>query len=824
MKKLGKALAALVVLILIAIIVIPLVVDVDKYRPQIVDAANQQINGHLDLGHLKLSLWGQVRIEIDGLTLQDAQGNSVVSVKDAYFHLPFFPLITGSPVVDLLMDTPQVNVLKFKNGKLNVMTLVKGMPQSATAQTGAAPQASAQASNAGAAAKNQAHPAAQGAVQSSAPTAVITAPSAPVAIPAIATRASLGFELKNAFVKYTDQTSAFTTEMKDLNIVLKDISLSHPGHVSVWSDFDTQMGAKTGKALTVQGPGRIDLDISPLVADGKLQSISLSGKADFDDLAISMPGTFEKKKGVPANVEISISGSEKEAKIEKIDANFFNAQIKSSGSLSGLDTTAPTVHYTVKSNEIELKSWTELVPMLKEYELGGSANLSAEVGGQTTKLAYQAKFTVAGLTAKAPQLKAQPRFDGEVTIATDQIQSILMTMKAPGNEIQIRGKVLSFSAPQATLDITSSGMDLDQLIHFPPPGAAKSESEHSANETWGVGVKEAEAAPTEKAAPADLDALLDPIRQNKMMAGTTANVNFNLKMLKVQNAKMTDMVGKLYFKDLAAGLENFNMKIFNGNIKMNMSAQLRPKAPTYKFSTDVSGLDMGEAVKSQMAAFKDTVTGLANFNMSGEGASFNTESAEQNLKAKGSMKIVNAKFTTIDVGKMITEAIGNSLQKISSKIPSLSGKNIVPKSGSEYDSISADFGISNGTFSAPNLTTKATPNKGIDLKGDTTLGLKDLSIKANWQVIDTYNLTHAKDISNGLLVEKGKPFIVPVGVGCTLKAPCYSYGDAAQYLGKIAANNMVGNVKSNITDQLKNAAKGGGTPNIGNALKSLFGH
>jgi uncharacterized protein involved in outer membrane biogenesis len=786
-KKLGIAVGALVVLILMAIVIVPLVVDVDKYRPQIVDAANQQLNGKLELGHLKLSLWGQVRVEIDGLALQDAQGAGVVSVKNAYFHIPFLPLITGSPVIDLMMDTPSVNVVKYKTGKMNVTTLMKTSAKPADA-------------DAAAKAQTQAAPAKS---------------SEPVAIPAIATRARIGFDLKNAFVQYKDETSGLVTDMKDLNIELKDLSLSHPGHIAIWSDFDTKMG----KTLTVKGPGRIDLDVSPHVADGKIENVALSGKADFDDLEITMPGTFEKKKGVLANVELAISGSEKEVKIEKMDANFFNVQIKSSGTISNLDS-APTVKYAVKSNEIELKSWVELLPMLKEYELGGSANLSAEVSGPTSKIAYQAKVGVVGLTAKAPKLKTQPRFDGEVTVATDQIQSILLTMQAPGNELQVKGSIHSFTSPQATFDITSSGMDLDQLIDFPPP--AQGGTAAAAPAPGGDSAQPAAAGG--KAAPADYDAMLEPIRQNKMLANTTANIAFNLKMLKVKNAKMTDMVGKLYFKDLAAGLEGFSMKIFNGGIKMNMSAQLRPKAPTYKFSTDVAALDMGEAVKSQMAAFKDTVTGKANFNMTGEGVSFNPDPAMQNLKAKGSMKITNAQFTTIDVGKMVTEAIGSSLQKISSKVPSLSGKNVVPSSGSKYDWISSNFGISGGTFSAPDFATKATPNQGIDLKGATTLGLKDLSIKANWQVIDTYDVTKAKEMANGLLVEKGKPFTVPVGVGCTLKAPCYSYGDAAQYLGKIAANNMIGNVKSNLQDQLKNAVKGGGAPNIGNALKGLFGH
>jgi ribosomal protein L14 len=83
MKTALKVLGALLVLILAAIIVIPLVVDVDKYRPQIIQKANEQINGKLELGKLSLSLWGKIRIQAAGLKLADSQGRTVVSVKDA---------------------------------------------------------------------------------------------------------------------------------------------------------------------------------------------------------------------------------------------------------------------------------------------------------------------------------------------------------------------------------------------------------------------------------------------------------------------------------------------------------------------------------------------------------------------------------------------------------------------------------------------------------------------------------------------------------------------------------------------------------------------
>ena len=159
-----------------------------------------------------------------------------------------------------------------------------------------------------------------------------------------------------------------------------------------------------------------------------------------------------------------------------------------------------------------------------------------------------------------------------------------------------------------------------------------------------------------------------------MLAAMAANVNFNFKMLKAQGMTINDMVGKLYFKDLAAGLENFNMKIFNGTIKASMSSQLKPKAPTYKFSANVAGLDLGEAIKSQMKMFQNTMTGKANFDISGEGASFNPDPAKMNLKAKGTMKVANAEFATLDVGKMVVDGIGNALSSSFSKIPGMLSK------------------------------------------------------------------------------------------------------------------------------------------------------
>src|SRR6478752_5314026 len=85
-KKLLLAAGSLFGLLVLAAIIVPLVVDVDKYRPLILSKANERINGKLELGKLGLSLWGRVHITIDGLKLTDTSGVKVVEVKDASFN------------------------------------------------------------------------------------------------------------------------------------------------------------------------------------------------------------------------------------------------------------------------------------------------------------------------------------------------------------------------------------------------------------------------------------------------------------------------------------------------------------------------------------------------------------------------------------------------------------------------------------------------------------------------------------------------------------------------------------------------------------------
>jgi hypothetical protein len=166
----------------------------------------------------------------------------------------------------------------------------------------------------------------------------------------------------------------------------------------------------------------------------------------------------------------------------------------------------------------------------------------------------------------------------------------------------------------------------------------------------------------------------------------------------------------------------------------------------------------------------------------------------------GSFKIAEAKFATVDVGKMVTEGVNNALGDIKKKVPPLADKSIqTPNSfRSQYDEISSGFTLKGGVFTAPDFKTVSVEKEGIDLEGRTVADLVNDKLDADWLVIDTYNITKARDVSvnmNGvkvdhILAEGSKPVSFPVKVGCQLSAPCYQYDQVAKHLANIALNNV----------------------------------
>lgn len=783
MKKIGIIFGSLLALILVAIVVIPFVVDVDHFRPEIERAANEQINGKLKLGKLSLSLWGKISVKIAGVELIDAGGHPLLKVAEGALNIPVFSIFSGSPLITFSMQGADLVVIRDAKGGLNWLTLMKAGQKTDSAQAPA-------------------------------PKEKKEAEATKVELPSLVANARLGVELLKSKLRFDDAASQTHAVLDPITIKLHDVSLSRKTELELIAEVKTE----SGPDAKIVGPVKLTATLNPKLKDGVIEGGSFDAKFDADDLEIQKGSVFHKKPGVPANVVVHGSLSPTALTLKNSELHFHNAKLDVSGEFQKTG----NLNVVLQAKPIDLKPWGQLIPALNEFELGGIATLIANVKGISTSLQYSGKLELKDMTFKGPMLKAKPRIQLLVDLQTDRIERFFAEVSGPGTQAKLTGKVISFQKPQITFDLTSTGMDLDQWIDFPKE-EAKAAPAQSAG--W-TGKKSGESGN----AGSDMDAMLDPIRKNEALKGASIQGSVSIPLLKVKGAKIEGLRAGLRLKDLKAGISDLKLKAYDGAVAGSMEVDVAPAMPKYSLKLNVSGIDLQKAVETQFFAFKNTLVGIAQFSLDASGASFNPETAKRKLVAKGSFQIANAKFATIDVMKMVSEAISNAVAKVGDKIPGI--KNRAPKvSGnreSKYKSVTGTFTIQDGKLRAPDFSALAVQDHGLDLKGATELGLIDQSLDAKWEIIDTYRLTGASEISANIagkeiknILAKGEndPVMIPVSVGCKWSAPCPKYDEAPIYFAKIAADRVAKGAtqafKAQATDKVKDALKGG--------LKSLFG-
>ncbi len=800
-KKILIVLSVLFGLGVVTIATLPFLIDVDKYRPEIVKIANEKINGKLSLGKMQLSLWGQIKINVDGMELDDSKGEKVISVKDVYFHIPFTSLMSGSPLITLKLQEPEIRVVKDKQGKMNAVTLMKS--SASTTET-----------------KKQEEVPAPEAKGSSQP-------------PSFVTKARFGLEIRQASLLYKDEAQSLESKITDLNFLIKDFSMERPSLFEFWAKLDTKMG----KTMHVMGPVTASATVTPEFKGSEFHQAKIVLKASMDDVSIEMPEVFEKKAGVPAHFSSTMLATQTSFSMEQMECVFFNATIDGKLAVKDFDKEG-TLSLDIKSNEISLAPWGQLLVSLKDHELSGSANFNASASGKMLEPKYALEANLNDFKAKNPKLKVIPTVKGHLKVVTDKVEDLSFSLDAGASKLEGKGWVENFKKPKMEFKLTSPGLDLDSFMDLKTT-AEKNAASGKVETTAPVAASETgkKSEPAAVAKEEDMDILLEPLRQNEMAKNLVGNFKVNFASLKAYDVKMTDLNASMTMKNLNFSVDSAAVKVWDSEMKGKMAIDMLPNTPGYNFNFDVAHLNIQKAVESRFALFKNTLLGSANFSMSGNGQSFTTSKAKKNLISKGNLNVKDATFATIDIVKVAGEGINKT---VADKVPAAKDKkiNVSDNTQSKYTSVTSDFTISNGVFNAPNFFAKAEPNKGIDVKGSTQLGLLDYAVKANWELIDTYNVTHARDLSveqNGVRVEHiladgNEPVKMPILVEGTAMEPKISYTAAFEALSRVVIKN-IGNAvadkaKAEAKKQLEDAAQKAvkqASPQLQDAVKNLGG-
>ena len=140
-KWLGGLVAALVLVLILAIIIIPRVVDPNDFRDKITSVVKQETGRDLLLaGDLSVSVFPWLGIKTQALSLSQPEeiGGDMISVQTAQIRVKLMPLLGSRLEIDtVILEEPKVRLITLKNGISSFTGLVDDTAPTGEAAAGA---------------------------------------------------------------------------------------------------------------------------------------------------------------------------------------------------------------------------------------------------------------------------------------------------------------------------------------------------------------------------------------------------------------------------------------------------------------------------------------------------------------------------------------------------------------------------------------------------------------------------------------------------------------------------------------------------------------
>lgn len=413
-------------------------IDVNRYLPYWVDAANQKIQGKLELGRGSLSLWKGAHVAVEGLKLSDTKGEPIIVVKKAFFKVSWVSLVMqalglqkkGSVLVRFQVEGAEI-YLKKKRKVWNFSSL---LPPATSSEPSSQAKGSSK----------------------------------------LAWRLNLDF--LDSTIHYEDE--AMKTQARGIELHLEDVSLTHPSRFSLVATVE-----KRDALFQVSGKTEIKAQVFPEMDKNQLK---WEAQVDFGGLEAIFPGKFLKKKGVPASCEMSGAlhwGSEVRVDLGEVRMALLQSTWKGYGFAVFGEELAFAAQ--VKSDPIEVAPWAEVLPLLKEYQPKGRLRLEGRIKRQKA-LAFEGKLFLEAFSVVLPRLKAPLISEGVVEIQNERVQTS-MSLQTSGNQVKVAGTLVSFTHPSLEVKVSGSEWDADILSQASSgnaPASGVQSSEVTADASW----------------------------------------------------------------------------------------------------------------------------------------------------------------------------------------------------------------------------------------------------------------------------------------------------------------------------------------------------
>lgn len=799
MKKILLLVGGFFFLILVAILSVPLFVDVDQYRPLIVEQANKKINGKLELGKLKLSLWGAININAESIKVSvNGYPGQMVDATQFHLEIPFLSVLTGRPQVIAVLDNPKITVLKDERGKMNMMELmnlpgaqamIEEIPSDTISSLSAAAEKNKK-TNADSKADSQPATVSNASVPSpaTAPAAPVAAPSpAPTAstqvsdgkIPAILVGASLGVRIKEGNLRYTDKLTKSEYVVDGLDLDARNLGLGSTMNIKVKAPVK---GATP--TMNFEGPVEALAEITPVLAGEKVRSAKGMIDLDASKLAITVKGDlFKKTASMPMLVKARFDGDEKELLIKTLDVQFHEFKLHGKGRVTVEPMTAKV---EVTSDPLRLEKVEDFVPMLAAYQLKGLLSLNANMEAEPNAMRVNGDLKLSdGSVFPKQYLKEPMNIQAQIGFSETNLNITRVGLSAPDSELQLQGTVRNFMAPQFSLSLVGKSFNVDKTLVLP---AAKKTA-------WIQFISEAFAEGKTSLNP------MMSMAANPVMAKATGLFNAQINRITAYEANFEQVIVKSQLQNMVYKIQEASLRTFGGSVKSTGEFDLKSPGLNYRSQGSVNGISGKDAFSTYFPKYKNTLEGKVDANWNISGAAFPETVRMKSLKGTAKLVATDGALKSMDFQGSINSAMA--------KVPFL--KNSKPiQIDDGFKSMMAELKFSDGNIQAEPIEVQPR-NKGFVVKGKSHIQ-ESLEQESFFDVFDPQGQL-PKELAN-----PGKP-----AIALRLYGPLTSPKTDYDYTVKKLASSAGKNVGKSLLEKALSGAGGGGDGNsLGDQLKKKF--
>jgi AsmA protein len=736
LKILFSTLVVVILLIIIAIVALPFIIDPNDFKPQIAAQVKKMTGRELTLGgNIDLSVFPWLGVDLQKVSLSNPPnfgGTPFARADDMEVRVKLLPLLKKQVEMDtVVLSGLDLNLIRNANGKTNWEDLTATKPQEIP------PGAEPPKENTG-----EEEP----------------SPLAGVAI--------AGLKIEAARVSWRDEVKNISYAIEHLNLATEPLVPGKPTQVKLTGDFSSSRPNVSGH-LDFGGNVTADMEANHYYLQDTNIKLTAAGPAlPIEQLALQLGANID---AFLAKQQLTVSDLKLTSQVKGPQ----EAQLALNTSLEG---NLATQQYRFNALQLDTKVTSPQLPKPLNATLTTAANMDLNKGTLTLQ-----NLNLAALGIKlngqinGTNLLTSPNFDGQLVSnqfnprQTAEALAIKLPLTADESVLNKAQLALKFSASPKNFDAQRLVVKLDDstlkgstAVHnFQQPAIRYDLALDAIN-------MDRYLPPPSKTATSSTPPTTPPASPGAGVAASASSLP--IEALRALNASGILKIGELIVsgthsqdiritlnaKDGLVNLNPLSAKLYQGTYMGDMRLDVRSQIPQLAIDEKIAGIKAGPLLKDLTG--DDKILGTANINAKLTANGATPEAIKRSLNGTTGFSFTDGAIKGINIARVIREATA-----------AVEGKPIPPTTEPE----TTDFTVLKGTITATNGLLKNTdldaqsPLLRVGGQGTANLVQESIDYRLDVAVVKTLKGQGGK----GLADLKG--ITVPLKISGTFTQPKY---------------------------------------------------